>query len=95
MTVWLLKFVQKMKSVYLYQLPSQSQHNFENFITNFNTLINLTNIELPTTEDVNARYLKWCNKDHTNFVGCEIDTLTASAGSNQSNPYCKQLILFY
>ena len=46
-----------------------------------------TNNELPIcsviTGDLNARCSKWCNKDITNSVGREIDTLTSSAGYKQ------------
>ena len=35
------------------------------------------------TGDLNARCSKWCNKDITNSVGREIDTLTSSAGYKQ------------
>ena len=45
------------------------------------------NNELPIcsviTGDLNARCSKWCNKDITNSVGREIDTLTSSAGYKQ------------
>ena len=49
--------------------------------------MNHINNELPIcsviTGDLNARCSKWCNKDITNSVGCEIDTLTSSAGYKQ------------
>ena len=35
------------------------------------------------TGDLNARCSKWCNKDITNSVGREIDTLISSAVYNQ------------
>ena len=35
------------------------------------------------TGDLNARCSKWCNKDITNPVGRETDTLTSSAGYKQ------------
>ena len=42
------------------------------------------NNELPIcsviTGDLNARCLRWCNKDISNSAGCGIDTLTSSAG---------------
>ena len=43
----------------LYQLPSQTQHEFENFCTNLDTLMDHLNTELPIcsviTGDLNAR----------------------------------------
>ena len=67
----------------LYQSPSQTQHEFENFCTNLDTLMDHINNELPIcsaiTGDLNARCSKWRNKDVTNSVGREIDTLTSLA----------------
>ena len=66
----------------LYQSPSQTQHEFENFCSNLDTLMDHINNELPIcsviTGGLNGRCLKWCNKDITNSVGREIDTLTSS-----------------
>ena len=71
----------------LYRSPSQAQHKFENFCTKLNTLMDHINNELPIcsviTGDLNARCSKWCNKDITNSVDREIDTLTSSAGYKQ------------
>ena len=71
----------------LYQSPSQIQHKFENFCTNLDTLVDHMNNELPMcsviTGNLNARCSKWCNKDITNSIGREIDTLTSSAGYKQ------------
>ena len=71
----------------LYRSPSQTQHEFENFCTNLDTFMDHINNELPIcsviTGDLNGRYSKWCNKDITNLVGCDIDTLTSSAGYKQ------------
>ena len=68
----------------LYQSTTHTQHEFENFCTNFDTLMDYINNELPIcsviTGGLNARYSKWCNKDITNSVGHEIDTLTSSTG---------------
>ena len=70
-----------------YQSPSQTQHEFENFCTNLDTLMDHLNNELPIcsviTRDLNARCSKWCNKDITNSGGHEIDTLSSSAGYKQ------------
>ena len=67
----------------LYQSPSQTQHEFENFCTNLDTLTDHINNELPIfsviTGDLNARCSKWCNKNITNSVVREVDTLTSSA----------------
>ena len=64
----------------LYQSPSQTQHEFENFCRNLDTLMDHINNELPVcpviTEDLHARCSKWCNKNITNLVGRETDTLT-------------------
>ena len=35
------------------------------------------------TGNLNAKCTNWCNKDNTNSVSREIDTLTSSAGYNQ------------
>ena len=71
----------------LYQSPSQTQHKFENFCTNLDTLMDYINNELPTcpviTGDLNPRCSKWCNKEITNSVGRKVDTLTSSAGYEQ------------
>ena len=71
----------------LYQSFSQTQHEFENFCTNLDTLMDHINNELPIcsviTGDLNVRYSNWCDKDITNSVGCEIYTLTSSAGYKQ------------
>ena len=68
----------------LYRSLSQTQHEFESFCTNLDTLMDHINNELPIcsviTGDLNARCSKWCNKDITNSVDREIDTLTSSAG---------------
>ena len=71
----------------LYRSPSQTQHEYENFCTNLDALMDHINNELPIcsviTGDLNARCSKWCNKDITNSVGREIDTLASSAGYKQ------------
>ena len=71
----------------LYGSPSQTQHKLKNFCTNLDTIMDHINNELPIcsviTGDLNARCSKWCNKDITNLVGREIDTLTSSAGNKQ------------
>ena len=71
----------------LYRSLSQTQHEFESFCTNLDTLMDHINNELPIcsviTGDLNGRCSKWCNKDITNSVGCEIDTFTSSAGYKQ------------
>ena len=64
----------------LYQSPSQTQHDFEKFCTNLDTLMDHINNELSIcsviTGDLNDRCSRWCNKDVTNSVGHKIDTLT-------------------
>ena len=71
----------------LYRSLSQTQREFESFCTNLDTLMDHINNELPIcsviTGDLNARCSKWCNKDISNSVGCESDTLTSSAGYKQ------------
>ena len=65
----------------LYRSPSQTQHEFENFCPNLDTLIDRINNELLScsaiTGDLNGRCSKWCNKDITNSVGCEVNTLAS------------------
>ena len=65
-----------------YRSPSQTKHEFEHFCTNLDTLTDHRNNELPfwsvINGDLNARYSKWCNKDMTNSIGFEIDTLTSA-----------------
>ena len=71
----------------LYRSPSQTQHKFENFCTNLDTLMDHINNELPFCSliigDLNARCSKWYNNDISNSVGRKIDTLISSAGYKQ------------
>ena len=70
----------------LYRSPSQTQE-LENFCTNLDTLMDHINNELPIcsviTGYLNDRCSKCCNKNITNSVGREIDTLTSWAGYKQ------------
>ena len=65
----------------LYQSPSQTQHELDNFCKNLDTLMDHINNDFPIcsviTPDINAKCLKWCNKDIPNSVGNEIYTLTS------------------
>ena len=71
----------------IYWSTNQIQHEFENFCTSLDTLMDHVSNKLPIcsviTGDLNARCSKWCNKDITNSVGREIDTLISSAVHNQ------------
>ena len=71
----------------LYRSPSQTQQERQNLCTNLDTLMDYINNGLPIclviTQYLNDRCSKCCNKDITNSVGREIDTLTSSAGYKQ------------
>ena len=78
----------------LYRLSSQTQHEFENFWTNLDFLIDNISNELllvsVITGDLDTTCSKWCNKDifidicrKTNSVGCETGSLASSAEYKQ------------
>ena len=73
---------------YIYHSPSQNQDDLKNFCTNFDKLLNNINDELSlcsiVTGDFNARCSTWWKNDTTNLQGQELDSLTLSAGYNQS-----------
>ena len=71
----------------VYRPPSQNRDEFENFCTNFDTILNNINDEMPlcsiVTGDFNAHNSRWWKNDITNFQGQELDSLTSSAGYTQ------------
>ena len=63
----------------LFRSPHQSQHQFENFYTNLDFLIDNITMNFLLSQSCS----KWFNKNITNLVGYEIDSLTSSAGYKQ------------
>ena len=57
----------------VYRHPSQNRDEFENFCTNFDTILNNINDEMPlcsiVTGDFNAHNSRWWKNEITNFQG--------------------------
>ena len=72
----------------IYRSRRQNHNEFKAFCTNFDILLNNINDELPlysiVTGNFNARCSRWWENDITNLQGQELDSLTLSAGYNQS-----------
>ena len=73
--------------VSLYRSPSQTQDEFDNFLTSFEKLIGDIIAKNPSfvliTGDFNARSTNWWKNDLSTSEGTQIDSLTTSYGLSQ------------
>ena len=71
----------------IYRSPSQSSNEFEEFLVNFDKLLNQVNMLKSSFTvilgDFNARSQSWWSDDITSFEGSHIDSLTTTYGFNQ------------
>ena len=71
----------------IYRSPSQSSTEFEEFLVNFDKLLNQVNMLKSSFTvilgDFNARSQSWWSDDITSFEGSHIDSLTTTHGFHQ------------
>ena len=71
----------------IYRSPSQSSNEFEEFLVNFDKLLNQVNMLKSSFTvilgDFNARSQSWWSDDITSFEGSHIDSLTTTYGFHQ------------
>ena len=71
----------------LYRSPSQNQDDFQAFIDNIKTNLEILAQRNPfltvVIGDFNARSKNWCSKDSTNFEGITIANVTSQFGLSQ------------
>ena len=71
----------------IYRSPSQSSNEFEEFLVNFDKLLNQVNMLKSSFTvilgDFNARSQSWWSDDITSFEGSHIDSLTTLYGFHQ------------
>ena len=70
-----------------YRSPNQNNNEFNEFLTNFERLLNhvkqLKSSFLVILGDFNARSKSWCSDDITTYEDANIDSLTTSHGLHQ------------
>ena len=73
--------------VVTYRSPNQNNNEFNEFLTNFERLLNhvkqLKSSFLVILGDFNARSKSWCSDDITTYEGSKIDSLTTTHGLHQ------------
>ena len=73
--------------IILYRSPSQSQHDFETFLKNFELNLDtiLTNNPFLTVilDDFNVKSNLWCKSDKTSYEGSKIEGITSQFGLQQ------------
>ena len=71
----------------LYRSPTQATDEFENFIKNFELLLDALFNSNPylilILGDFNAKSNSWCEDDHDSLEGTKIETVTSSFGLTQ------------
>ena len=70
--------------IHLYRSPSQTQEEFQKFISNLKLSLDALSCGNPfltvMTGDFNAKSKDWCSIDMTSFEGSELDSLTSQFG---------------